>query len=72
MATTSNTSIPWYRQPADRPKATRTFNVYKEHLTTMEKESIEASALVRLLMDFYFSGKLPEVEAAYARGEGRT
>ena len=67
MATTSDPSAPWYRKPSDRPTTPRTFRIYREHLST-----IEASALVRLLLDKYFKGELPEVEAAYAKGEGRT
>lgn len=72
MATQSN-SVPYYLKPAERPKAPRTFNIYKEHLSIIDADkSIEASALVRLLLDMYFSGKLPDATAAYARGEGRT
>jgi hypothetical protein len=72
MATPQNTSAPWYRKPSDRPTTPRTFRIYKEHLSIIEEKSIEASALVRILLDKYFKGELPEVEVAYAKGEGRT
>lgn len=71
MATTPDTSIPWYRKPADRPKELKTFRVYKEHLSTMAEKAIDSGALVRLLLDMYFKGLLPEAEKWYQKGEGR-
>jgi hypothetical protein len=60
---TTPAQTPWYRQPSDRPKVAKTFKIYKEHLPILQNEYGEkSSALIRLLMDLYFKGKLPQVE----------
>lgn len=63
----ANKTVPWYRKMADRRKLPKTFNIYKEHLDILNSPRYKenSSALVRLLMDKYFSGKLPEVEKEF-------
>jgi hypothetical protein len=63
IKSTTTTNVPWYQQPAERPKTNKTFFIYKEHSKILE-ESYQgnSSALVRLLMDHFFGGKLPEIE----------
>jgi hypothetical protein len=53
---TQNSSIPWYQQPADRPKTNKTFFCYKEHVQMLDRDYRgSSSALVRFLLDKFFN-----------------
>lgn len=55
-------TTPWYRQKAERPKVNKTFSIYEEHSKVLDRNyQGQQSALVRLLMDRYFGGQLPDV-----------
>lgn len=55
--------IPAYRRPANRPATSIGFRIYKDQDQKLKEQyPLQASELVRALLDKFFRGEIPDVK----------
>jgi hypothetical protein len=61
-------TLPPYRTPAERRTTTQTLRLYKDQLESLNFiYPAKSSLIVRLLLDRFLKGQLPQVEEDYLK-----